>query len=232
MSLSRYRLWYETVVRQDLLSKLQYKNVHQIPKVTQIAVSGATRSTTGKGLDNPIASAFMLELITGQQPKMTRIRRPNARYRTREGFLEGSKVILHGDQMYNFMDRLVTMVLPRVTEFSGLRHSSFDGRGNYAIGISDMNYFLEIEAQHANMMNFQCAGRPSLLPSPTPPPPHPTHPPNPAPHTATTRCHLTAAPSVPPAQAQLGAGLRHPDQHHGQDRRGGQGAALRHALPL
>ena len=154
MSLSRYRKFYETVVRPDLLAKAGYKNVHQIPKVQQVSVSGATHVNRGKGLDNPVGAAFMLELITGQQAKLTRIRVPNAMYRVREGFLEGAKVTLHGDQMYNFLDRLVTMVLPRVTEFGGLKHSSFDGRGNYALGITDMNYFLEIEAQHANMMNF------------------------------------------------------------------------------
>ena len=151
---SRLRVFYEHVVRADMLTKLQYKNVHQIPKVTQVSVGGATRAALGRGLDQPIASAFMLELITGQQAKKTRIKRANARYKVREGFLEGAKVNLHGDQMYNFMDRLVTMVLPRITDFSGLKHGSFDGRGNYAIGIKDIHTFLEVEAQHGNMLNF------------------------------------------------------------------------------
>ena len=152
---SRYKLFYEQVVRQDLLTKLQYQNVHQIPKVTHIAVSGATRAVLGKGLDNPVASAFFLEMVTGQQATFTRIRKGNARYKAREGFLEGSKVTMHGNQMYNFMDRLITMVLPRITDFGGLKLSSFDGHGNYAIGIKDVSTFLEIEAQHGNMLNFQ-----------------------------------------------------------------------------
>ena len=152
---SRYKLFYEQVVRQDLLSKMQYKNVHQIPKVTQIAVSGATRVQLGKGLDHPVASSFFVELITGQQGKFTRVKRGNARYKAREGFLEGARVTLHGNNMYNFMDRLITMVLPRITDFGGLKHSSFDGKGNYALGIKDVNTFLEIEAQHGNMLNFQ-----------------------------------------------------------------------------
>lgn len=151
---SRYRDFYNTVVRADLLSKLQYKNVHQIPKLQQVSIGGATRAALGRGLDQPIASAFMLELITGQQAKLTRVKRANARYKVREGFLEGSKVTLHGDQMYNFIDRLVTMVLPRQTDFGGLKHSSFDGKGNYAIGIKDIHTFLEVEAQHGNMLNF------------------------------------------------------------------------------
>ena len=153
--MSRYKAFYETVVRQDLLTKLQYKNIHQIPKVTQIAVSGATHGPLGKGLDHPVASAFMLELITGQQAKLTRVRRGNARYKVREGFLEGSKVTLHGEQMWNFMDRLVTIALPRQTDFAGLSHDSFDGNGNYAIGIRDVNTFLEVEAQHGNMLGFK-----------------------------------------------------------------------------
>ena len=152
--MGRYRAFYETVVRADLLSKLQYSNYHQIPRITQVAVSGATHGPLGKGLDHPVASAFFLELITGQQAKSTRIRKGNARYKVREGFLEGSKVTLHGEQMWSFLDRLVTMVLPRQTDFAGLAHDSFDGRGNYAIGIKDLNVFLEIEAQHGNMLNF------------------------------------------------------------------------------
>mmetsp|Transcript_16504 Transcript_16504/g.42347 ORF Transcript_16504/g.42347 Transcript_16504/m.42347 type:complete len:209 (-) Transcript_16504:411-1037(-) len=152
---ARYKLFYEQVVRQDLLHKFQYKNVHQIPKLTQISVSGATRAQLGKGLDHPVASAFFLELITGQKAQFTRIRRGNARYKAREGFLEGSKVTLHGNQMYNFLDRLITITLPRITDFSGLKHSSFDGQGNYALGIKDVSTFLEIEAQHGNMLNFQ-----------------------------------------------------------------------------
>ena len=154
MSFCRYKSFYETVVRADLLSKFQYKNVHQIPKIKQVAISGATHAALGKHLDHPVASAFFLELITGQQAKLTRIRRGNARYKVREGFLEGSKVTLHGAQMYNFLDRLVTMVLPRQTDFQGLRHDSFDGQGNYAIGVRDVNLFLEVEAQHGNMLNF------------------------------------------------------------------------------
>jgi len=150
----RYKLFYEHVVRADLLSKFQYKNVHQIPKVTKISVSGATRAALGKGLDHPVASAFFLELITGQQATFTRIRKGNARYKARQGFLEGSKTTLAGTQMYNFMDRLITIVLPRITDFGGLKHSSFDGRGNYSIGIKDINTFLEVEAQHGNLLNF------------------------------------------------------------------------------
>ena len=72
----------------------------------------------------------MVELVTGQRAQLTRIKRANARYKVREGFLEGAKTQLHGEQMYDFMDKLVTQVLPRVTDFNGLTGSSFDGKGN------------------------------------------------------------------------------------------------------
>ena len=154
MAASRYRLFYEQVVRTDLMHKMQYKNFHMIPTLKAVHVSGATHAVLGKGLDHPVASAFMLELITGQQARLTHVKKANARYKVREGFLEGSKVTLHRDQMWNFMDRLVTLVLPRITDFGGLKHGAFDGNGNYAIGIEDIHIFPEIEAQHGNMLNF------------------------------------------------------------------------------
>lgn len=176
---SRYKLWYETVVRQDLLAKMQYSNVHQVPKVKKITLSAATNVTSG-GLNHPVAAAFALELISGQRPQLTRVRVSNARYKVRAGFLEGAKVVLQGEQMYDFMDRLVTHVMPRITEFNGLKNRSgngpigssflpirecglnhefslrsFDGRGNFAIGIRDWGYFPEIDAQHSTLSSFQ-----------------------------------------------------------------------------
>lgn len=161
MSRSRYKEFYNTVVRADLLSKMQYKNVHQIPRVTQIAVSVAT-TLKPSGLDNPIAAAFMVELVTGQRAQLTRIKIANARYKVREGFLEGAKTQLHGEQMYDFMDKLVTTVLPRVTDFNGLKGSSFDGKGNFSLGITDWSYFLELEAQHANLQHLDLQNTPGI----------------------------------------------------------------------
>ena len=108
---SRYKLFYEQVVKADLLSKMQYKNVHMIPTMKKISLHGGTHVTMGGGLDTPVSSAFLTELITGQQSKFTRTKRGMAQYKMREGMLEGSKVHLHGDQMWNFMDRLITMVV-------------------------------------------------------------------------------------------------------------------------
>ena len=158
---SRYRLFYETVVRPELLAKFQYKNVHMVPRVEKVTVSVATRLRPS-GLDNPIAAAFMLELITGQQAKFTRIRKANARYKTREGLLEGAKVALRGDSMYHFMDRLVTQVLPRITDFEGLDRKSFDHDGGYTLGIRDWSTFLEFESQHENLSNLNVQQTPGL----------------------------------------------------------------------
>ena len=146
----RLRAFYETIVRKDLLHQLRYKNVHQVPQIEHVAVSMATRMRPGT-LDHPVPAAWMLELLTGQLARLTKTRRNNARYKIRQGTLEGAMVKLHGDSMYEFVDRLLTQVLPRVTDFRGLRPTSFDGRGNYALGIKDVSAFLEIDAQHANL---------------------------------------------------------------------------------
>lgn len=154
-------MFYDTVVRPDLLSKMQYKNVHMVPRVEQMTVSISTHMKAS-GADNPIPAAFILELLTGQQPVFTRIRRANAKYKVRTGVLEGAVVRLSGDNMYHFMDRLITQALPRVTDFQGLKSSSFDGRGNYVLGIADWSYFLEVESQHNNLQNFGLQYAPGL----------------------------------------------------------------------
>lgn len=172
---SRYKLWYETVVKPEMISKMQYKNVHQVPKLRKVTLSAAT-NVLSSGLNHPVAGAFALELISGQRAELTRIRVSNARYKVRAGFLEGAKVSLQGEPMYDFVDRLVTQVLPRITEFDGLNPRrcvvtlgssnhlgsilhvlSFDGRGNFSLGIRDWGYFPEIEAQHALLAPFQVA---------------------------------------------------------------------------
>jgi len=151
---SRYKLWYRNVVVPDLIAKMQYKNVHQVPEVKKITLSAATNVTTG-GLNHPVAAAFALELISGMRPNLTRVKRSNARYKVRAGFLEGAMVKLEGDPMYDFMDRLITFVLPRITDFNGLSNKSFDGLGDYSIGIKDWGYFPEIDAQHSTFDAFQ-----------------------------------------------------------------------------
>ena len=110
------RFFYETIVRKDLLHQLRYKNVHQVPQIEprRDADGDAMRPGT---LDHPVPAAWMLELPTGQRARLTKTRRNNARYKIRQGTLEGAMVKLHGDSMYEFVDRLLTQVLPRVTDF-------------------------------------------------------------------------------------------------------------------
>eukprot|EP00962_Isochrysis_galbana_P023262 scaffold7006_cov108-Isochrysis_galbana.AAC.3 len=158
---SRYRMFYDTVVRPDMLAKMQYKNVHMVPKLDKVTVSIATHMKP-TGLDNPIAAAFALELITGQQAQLTRVKKANAKYKVRTGMLEGAKVVLHGDNMYHFLDRLVTTVLPRITDFEGLDRRSFDAHGGYALGIRDWSSFIEVESQHENLQPFGVQQSPGL----------------------------------------------------------------------
>jgi len=144
-----------------MLAKMQYKNVHMVPKIEKITVSIATRMQP-TGLDNPVAAAFALELLTGQQAKFTRTKRSMAQYKSREGQLEGAKVALHGENMWHFMDRLVTTVLPRITDFEGLDRRSFGSAGSYTIGIRDWSNFIEFEAQNENLHSFGLGSTPGV----------------------------------------------------------------------
>ena len=117
---SRYKTWYNTVVRPDLMTKLQLKNVHQVPALNQISVSASTHVVTS-GLDHPVAAAFALELITGRAAELTYIKQGRAEYKVRQGMLEGGKVVLKGNEMYNFLDRLVTQVCRLVHSSVGYR---------------------------------------------------------------------------------------------------------------
>ena len=168
MSRCRLKEWYNIVVRPDLMAKMQYTNTHAVPKLSALSVQVTTKQASS-GLDNAVPAAFILELVTGQTAALTRVKRANAMYKVRPGHLEGAKVTLHGEQMYHFLDRVVTQVrlgpsqgatagpppapalpprcaqvLPRITDFNGLNPKSFDGNGNYALAIKDFSYFLEV----------------------------------------------------------------------------------------
>jgi len=132
---------------------MQYKNVHLIPKVTQVTVM-MTTNIKPTGLDNPVPAAFLLELMTGQRAKLTRVRKYSTKLKIRPGTLLGAAVTLHGDVMYHFLDKVVTQVLPRVADFNGLNNDSFDRTGNYGFTIYDVSNFLEVESQYANLQPF------------------------------------------------------------------------------
>ncbi len=141
--MARFRDKYQNEVKDALMKKFQYKNVMQIPKVEKIVVNMGL----GQGKDNQKyiqAAVKELGIITGQQPVVTKAKKSIANFKLREGMTVGAKVTLRGDQMYEFFDRLVSIALPRVRDFRGVKANAFDGRGNYTLGVKEQLIFPEI----------------------------------------------------------------------------------------
>ncbi len=120
-----------------------YKNIHQIPKLKHITINMGVGQAA---LDKKHMESALKDLtqIAGQKPVSTKARKSNASFKIREGMPIGAKVTLRGKRMYEFLDRLVTIALPRVRDFRGINGKAFDGRGNYALGIKDHTIFPEI----------------------------------------------------------------------------------------
>lgn len=139
----RMKSHYERVVRDELLKQFGYGNKMQIPKIEKVVINMGVGEAVNdrKKVDN---AAKDLALIAGQRPVITRSRKSIAVFKLRENMPIGCKVTLRGDRMYEFLDRLVTIALPRVKDFRGLNPKSFDGRGNYAFGIKEQIIFPEI----------------------------------------------------------------------------------------
>jgi large subunit ribosomal protein L5 len=140
----RMKTHYEKVVRDALLEKFGYKNNMQIPKIEKVVLNMGIGEAVNdrKKVDN---AAGDLALIAGQKPVTTKSTKSIATFKVREGMTLGCKVTLRGDRMYEFLDRLVTIALPRVKDFRGLNPKSFDGRGNYACGLKEHIVFPEID---------------------------------------------------------------------------------------
>ena len=139
---------YEKVVREALAKKFGYGNVMQIPRIEKVVINMGVGEAVNdrKIVDN---AAGDLALISGQKPVVTRARKSVAVFKVREGMAIGAKVTLRGARMYEFLDRFVTIALPRVKDFRGLNPKSFDGRGNYACGIKEHIIFPEIDYDKA-----------------------------------------------------------------------------------
>ncbi|MFZ1101342.1 MAG: 50S ribosomal protein L5, partial [Hyphomicrobiaceae bacterium] len=139
----RMKVHYEAVVRDALKKEFGYGNVMQIPRLEKIVVNMGVGEAVNdrKKVDS---AAKELSLIAGQRAVVTKARKSIATYKVREGMPIGCRVTLRGDRMYEFVDRLVTIALPRVKDFRGLSPKSFDGRGNYAMGIKEQIVFPEI----------------------------------------------------------------------------------------
>ncbi|WP_317993418.1 50S ribosomal protein L5 [Bartonella gliris] len=139
----RMKKHYFEVVRKALQEKFSYKNAMQIPRVDKIVVNMGVGEATADS-KKPSLAAEDLGLITGQKAVVTRARNSIATFKVREGMPLGAKVTLRKDRMFEFLDRLVTIALPRVRDFRGLNPKSFDGRGNFAMGIKEHIVFPEI----------------------------------------------------------------------------------------
>ena len=140
----RLKTHYEKVVRSALTEKFGYQNVMQIPRLEKIVLNMGVGEAVNdrKKVENAAAD---LAMISGQRPVTTRARKSIATYKVRDGMALGAKVTLRGDRMYEFLDRLVTIALPRVKDFRGLNPKSFDGRGNFALGLKEHIVFPEID---------------------------------------------------------------------------------------
>ena len=142
--MARMKDFYKEEVAPALMKKFGYKSVMQIPKLDKIVINvGAGEAKeNAKAIDSISGD---LAKITGQKPVTTKARKSVANFKVREGETVGVKVTLRGDKMWEFLDRLFNVALPRVRDFQGINPNSFDGRGNYALGIKEQLIFPEIE---------------------------------------------------------------------------------------
>lgn len=142
--MNRLKEYYKTEVVSSLMEKHQYKTVMEVPKLEKIVINmGVGDATQNSKLID--AAVKDLEVITGQKPVITTAKKSIAGFKVREGQAIGCKVTLRGESMYNFMDKLVSIALPLVRDFRGVSSKSFDGRGNYTLGIKEQLIFPEIE---------------------------------------------------------------------------------------
>ena len=141
---ARMQELYDTEVRPAMLSEFGYKNLMQVPKIQKVIVNMGVGEAVAdsKKID---AAARELTMISGQKPVIIKAKRSVATFKLREGMPIGVKVTLRRDHMYEFLDRLITIALPRVRDFRGLSPNSFDGRGNYALGLKEQIVFPEID---------------------------------------------------------------------------------------
>ena len=142
--MSRYKDLYKDQIADGMIKKFGYKNVMEVPKLDKIVLNMGV----GEAKDNAklLETAVRdMEIITGQKAVVTKAKNSVANFKIREGMPIGCKVTLRGEKMYDFLDRLVNLALPRVRDFRGINPNAFDGRGNYALGIKEQLIFPEIE---------------------------------------------------------------------------------------
>lgn len=142
--LSRLKEVYQNEIMDAMTKKFGYKNSMEVPKLEKVVINMGVGEAkeNAKVLDSAVAD---LEKISGQKPVITKAKRSVANFKLREGMAIGCKVTLRGKRMYEFVDRLINLALPRVRDFRGVNPNAFDGRGNYALGIKEQLIFPEIE---------------------------------------------------------------------------------------
>ena len=142
--MARLKEFYKSEVAPALMKKFEYKSVMQIPKIDKVVINvgAGDAKENAKILD---AASNDIATITGQKPVVTRAKKSVANFKLREGTAIGVKVTLRGERMYEFIDRLFNVALPRVRDFHGINANAFDGRGNYCVGIKEQIIFPEIE---------------------------------------------------------------------------------------
>lgn len=141
---SRLKEKYDNEVVNYLLEKFEYKSIMEVPKLEKVVINIGL----GEAKDNPKSLESAIEdltLISGQKPVVTTAKKSIANFKLREGNKIGVKVTLRGERMYDFLDKLMNIALPRVRDFRGVKSTSFDGRGNYALGLKEQLIFPEIE---------------------------------------------------------------------------------------
>ena len=141
--MNRLKEKYNNEIVNDLMSKYSYKSKMEVPKLDKIVINMGV----GDGASNAKlleAAVHDLKLISGQQPVVTKAKKAIAGFKIREGQAIGCKVTLRGENMYNFLDKLISITLPRVRDFRGISNKAFDGRGNYTLGLNEQLIFSEI----------------------------------------------------------------------------------------
>ena len=140
----RMRTRYDDVIVKAMTEKFGYKNAMEVPKIEKIVLNmGVGEATQDK--KKVESAAAEMELIAGQKPVVTKAKKSIAQFKLREGMPIGCKVTLRRERMYEFLDRLITIAMPRIRDFRGVSATSFDGRGNYAMGLKEHIVFPEIE---------------------------------------------------------------------------------------
>lgn len=141
--MSRLKDLYKSQVKEEMKKKFNYGNVNQIPKIEKIVVNSMTRDAV---TNSKVVESIKTDLaaITGQKPVTSRARKSIASFKVRQGMALGASVTLRGEKMYEFLDRLISISLPRVRDFRGVSSKGFDGRGNYTMGLKEQILFPEI----------------------------------------------------------------------------------------